>query len=71
MTEKKQEDAFERELHRLCTHFFDEWDIDPWSMIEILEAEKLFVICLIEASEEEDDDDDFGFGDIWSPNGGV
>ena len=54
MTLKQQEDAFERELHALCTRFFDEWDIDPWSMIELLESEKLFVLSLMSSQEDED-----------------
>ena len=53
---ESQEDAFERELHALCTRFFDEWDISPWSMFEILEAEKMFLISIMDNDSEEYDD---------------
>lgn len=63
MKMEKQERAFECELHALCTRFFDEWDIPPESMLEILESEKLFVMSILftqanEDDEEEDEDEE-------------
>lgn len=57
MSDDEQESAFERELHALCTRFFDEWDIAPEAMMDILEAEKVFVLSILDSNSEEDDDD--------------
>lgn len=58
MRQRDQEKAFEGELHALCTRYFDEWDIKPESMLEILESEKVFILSIMLSREEEDDDDD-------------
>lgn len=57
MKMEKQERAFENELHKLCTRFFEEWDISPESMLEILESEKMFVMNILMDRELGDDDD--------------
>lgn len=54
MTQRRQERAFECELHALCTRFLvDEWDLHPLSMLEILELEKMFIIAVMADQQPE------------------
>lgn len=57
-TDEEQEKAFEKELHALCTRFFDEWDIAPESMLELLESEKMFVMSILDGNSEDEDAED-------------
>ena len=47
MTMEQQEKAFEMDLFMMCNRYLSEFDVDPVSMIDILECQRLTMLSIV------------------------